>query len=80
MYKFSLGARLKCRATGFTGIVMAMVEYLNGCIQYGIKPPATDGKMPDTIYIDQQQLDYVDAGIAVEAARTGGEMIDVPKF
>lgn len=78
-YKFALGTRLKCRVTGFTGIAVGRIEYINGCIQYGLKPVSTDGKMPDAIYIDQQQLDFVDNGIAVEQRQTGGEMPDAPK-
>jgi len=81
--KFKLGNRLKCVVTGFTGIAIARLEYLNGCTQYGIKPKVKaeePGKMPDAMYIDQQQLELVDDGISVEKTKDpGGDVMpDAP--
>jgi hypothetical protein len=75
----TLGQKVRDQITGFEGIAVAKVEYINGCIQFGIKPKSTDGKMPETVYLDEQTLEVVDAGVAIEARRTGGENMDTPK-
>lgn len=71
--RFELGQTLKCRITGFTGIATQRVEYINGCIQYCLKPKIDkEGKIPDGHFIDSQQLEFVDEGVHVEAEPTGG--------
>ena len=64
MGKIKLGVRARCSVTGFEGILTAKVEYLNGCIQYAIKPRwSKDGSyMNEGVYVDVQQLEYVDEG------------------
>lgn len=79
-HKFELGQRLRDTASGFTGIATARCEYLNGCIQYGIKPPVgEDGKMLEVFYIDEGQLEVVDNGIFPHAQTIGGPSADAPK-
>lgn len=71
--QFKLGWRLRDKATGFTGIATARIEYISGCIQYCILPEVKDdGKYVDGVYIDEQRIEFVDNGIAVEARLTGG--------
>ncbi|RIV20378.1 hypothetical protein DYU11_20215 [Fibrisoma montanum] len=74
-----LGQKVRCIVTGFTGIAISKVEYLNGCVQYCVKPPVVDNKSADGEYIDQQQLEVVDDGVAVKKNNTGGVMSDMPK-
>jgi len=78
---FKLGSRLRCKVTGWQGIAVARLEYLNGCVQFGIKSQELDkdGKIKDTAYIDSQQLEFVDAGISVQPEPTGGPSPDEPK-
>lgn len=58
MKKFKLGTKLRCTITGFEGTAIAKCEYLNGCIQYCVKPKVkADGKFPEGQYIDQDQLE-----------------------
>jgi hypothetical protein len=76
---FNLGQKLRDRVTGFEGIATSKVEYLNGCVQFCIKPPMKDGKIVEGEYFDQQQLEFVDEGIAVEQRNTGGAMSDTPR-
>jgi hypothetical protein len=78
-----LGCRVKCKVTGFTGIVTARCDYINGCIQYCVLPPVDkDGKRMDGVYIDEGQLEYVDDGIleTVEAPlrKVGGPQSNAP--
>lgn len=75
-----LGNRARCIVTGFTGIVTARIDYLNGCVQLCLKPPVDkDNKEQDGIYIDSQQLEYVDEGINVAQKRTGGPSSTAPQ-
>jgi hypothetical protein len=76
-----LGSKARCKVTGFTGIVIARLEYINGCIQYGIKPPMDKrtGGMPEAQYVDSEQLEVLGPGISVELDRTGGPSSDAPK-
>lgn len=63
LFKYNLGDRLQCRITGFQGVVTARVEYFNGCLQYGLKPPIDkDGKVADAQFIDEAQLVLINAG------------------
>ena len=54
-----LGNKVKDKVTGYTGIAVTKVEYLNGCVQFCVKPEVgKDGKMPDGEYIDVHQLSF----------------------
>lgn len=78
--KITLGQKVKDKVTGYEGIATARVEYLNGCVQYCVKPKVgADGKMPDPEYIDVQQLEVVEDGVSVKPSYTGGDQRDCPK-
>lgn len=78
--KFKLGTKLECRVSGFKGIAVARCEYLNGCIQYGIKPKVgKNGEEPDAVYVDEGQLKQVGKGITTTPKKTGGPQRDCPK-
>lgn len=76
-----LGQKIRCKVTGFEGIAISRVEYLNGCIQYCIKPKVgKDGKILDGIYIDEEQLEVIGKGLSIseKEKKPGGTMLDVP--
>jgi hypothetical protein len=80
--EFKLGSKLRDTVTGFEGIATAKITYLNGCIQYCVKPKVTKAKsdtMPEGQYIDAQQLELVDKGISIKQKVGGGVMMDTPK-
>lgn len=88
--EIKLGQKVKCKVTGIQGIVTAKCEYINGCVHYGVTPPSTDGKYPDTSYIDYQQLEIIDDGIFSEntsednvsskaSTKRGGPQINAPR-
>jgi hypothetical protein len=83
-WKFELGDRVRDRVSGFKGIVTSRTEYLNGCQQYGIDPPADSvtGKMNEGYRIDGQQLELVDKGLnqtePVKKRSTGGATTAMP--
>ncbi len=78
-----LGNKVRDKVSGFEGIATAKVEFINGCIQFCVKPKITKdnkGKMPEGEYIDQGQLIVTGEGIAVKPKEKGpgGVMRDIP--
>lgn len=74
-----LGQTVKDRVTGFTGIAISRVEYLNGCVQFCVKPRMRkSGEMPEGHYIDDVQLEVVGDGVSIPSEPGGGPMADVP--
>jgi hypothetical protein len=82
-FKFPLGCKLVDIVSGFEGIAVARIQYLNGCLQYCVKPKiklSEPEKMPDGIYIDESQLKMVEEkAIHVEKRSTGGPQQDTPR-
>ena len=54
----ALGAKVKDKITGFTGIVTGYVTYISGCNQALVTPQVgKDGEAKDSLWIDEQRLD-----------------------
>lgn len=52
-----LGDKIKDRITGLTGIAISKIEYLNGCVQYGVCPKLKKGATEIVTWtIDKDQL------------------------
>lgn len=52
-----LGDKVKDSITGFEGVVVARIEYLNGCIQFEVLPAGLkDGQPLKAHWIDEQRL------------------------
>jgi hypothetical protein len=75
-----LGAQVKDKVSGYVGIATSRVEYLNGCVQYGVRGKVDkDNKAPEAVYIDEEQLVVFGKGISIVPKPTGGDMLDRPK-
>lgn len=77
-----MGKQARDKVTGFEGIITARCEYLTGCAQYGISPPAKDGKVENTLYFDEGRVEVIGAGVTAESvasAKTGGPNRDAPQ-
>lgn len=80
-----LGVEAKDMITGFSGIVTARVEYLNGCIQCCIKPKKVNknGEMIDGEYFDVGQLQVIGKGVVGKTKKwveeLGGPQSDTPR-
>ncbi len=77
MFKYELGQKLKCKVTGFTGVVMGRLQYFNGCIQYDLRRPVDPktGEHRDGRWIDEEQLNPVKSSKRImppKAARVPG--------
>ena len=74
-----LGKKVKCKVTGFKGIATAEVKYINGCVQYCVKPKVKNDVYPDGIYIDIEQLEVIGKGVEITPTATGGVQRDLPR-
>lgn len=52
----TLGTTLVDRITGFRGIATGRAQYLTGCDQYLLNPPAKDGALVESQWFDEQRL------------------------
>ena len=43
-----LGSQVKDKVTGFEGIAVSRIEYLSGCVQYGVRPRYIEKEMKNT--------------------------------
>lgn len=72
-----LGCKAKDSISGFTGIVIAITDWLNGCRRITIAPQELkDGKPIDSGTFDVEQVAFVDDGLKQTAKPpTGGPSI-----
>jgi hypothetical protein len=77
-----LGKKAKDKVTGFEGIIIGRIEYLFGCNQYGLTPPAKDGKTNDTQWFDEGRIEVIGNGVSpksVKVEKNGGVNRDCPR-
>ena len=59
--KIPLGTIVRCRVTGFTGVAENRATFMYGCDRYCVQPQVDkDGKLPDSIMVDEPQLEIVE--------------------
>jgi len=78
----NLGQRGRDKVTGFEGILTGRAEYLYGCMQYCLVPPAKDGKCGDSQWFDEGRIEVIGAGINpedVQVEKNGGPNRDAPR-
>ena len=78
-FKFDLGDRVRDNITGFEGVITGFAKYLNGCINYCLKPTDLDkkGEMKDGQWVDEPQLFLVAAEVLpAPVASAGGPRPD----
>jgi len=71
---FDLGDLLRDKITGLQGIATQKVDYVNGCVHYGITPKKEkkEIKQPETEYVDSACLELVKANaVNIKAEETG---------
>ena len=74
-----LGSKVRDKVSWFTGIASSRVQYLNGCVQYGLTAKVGKDNKVEVVYIDEGQLEVVDKGVSVKKKDTGGFRFDAPK-
>ena len=76
-----MGQKVKDRVSGFVGIAVARVEFLNGCVRIAIQPKVSkDGKVVGSTYFDIEQLEVVEGAKAIKIRErpSGGDRSNVP--
>lgn len=71
-----LGSKVRCKITGFEGTLTGRTEYINGCVQYLVRPSAfttNDGEMKyaEGHWIDDQQLEVLKEAVTPASAPRG---------
>ena len=82
IFKHNLGDEVRDLVTGYSGIIIARSEYLNGCIRYGVQRTklTKESKPQDSEWFDEKQIEVIKAKkVDVEIKRTGGPA-DAPKM
>ena len=71
---FSLGDKVKCKHTGFSGIIVGRTEFINGCKQYSVVPKVckVDGKYPEDVCIDEESLVLIEHQRKLATKSKGG--------
>lgn len=78
--KVELGDVAKDEVTGFTGVVMAVTYWLNGCRRITIQPQELkDGKPIDAYTFDVEQVQVVSKRKVAVKTPSGGPMPDTPR-
>lgn len=74
----NLGDRVKDKLTGFSGVIVAMTRWINGCERAAIQPEklTKEGNIALVETIDINQLELVKAGVFPVAKPGGGPMPD----
>lgn len=77
---YKLGEELKDVVSGYKGIAVARVEYINGCVQYALQSTVKDGEVKPAEYFDFQRLEKTGLSV-VMPSREGGAvtMRDQPR-
>lgn len=53
-FAFNLGITAWDKVSGYSGKIVARVQWLHGVNRYALQgPPLTDGKLPDIVWIDE---------------------------
>lgn len=77
-----LGCLAEDLITGFRGIVIGKVEYLYGCSQVCLTPPAEDGKTRPSEWFDAGRVKWRGVGVNpadVQGDKPGGPNRDAPR-
>lgn len=69
-----LGSKVKCKITGLVGVVVARIEFINGCVQYEVQAAiGKDNKIPEAEGIDEGSLEIIKSKKKViKKSTTGG--------
>lgn len=77
-----LGQKARDKITGFEGIITGRAQYLTGCDQYALAPPARDGKIESSQWFDEGRIEVTGAGVSaadVTGSKPGGPQRDMPR-
>jgi hypothetical protein len=73
--EIKLGQQARCKLTGYTGTVVCISKWLNGCTTIGVKAKELkDGKPIDTQFFDEPQVEIVpEEAVPIGGSKGGPE-------
>lgn len=82
MKKAELGDLVKCKVTGFEGIVVQTIQCLTGCDRISVQAPTTkDGKWGECYSVDEASVSILEKGKvkpeSVQEDKKGGPAVKV---
>ena len=82
-FKFKLGQTVRCRITGFTGVVIARTQWIANCNTYNVKAKVlSDGKPLDSHAFDEPTLELINSESILQLhtppKKTGGP-VETPR-
>lgn len=84
-FNIELGDEVKCKITGFQGIVTGYCKHLTGCDRISIQPPVKyDMRVPDAMWTDVATVDIIEKqkvkpSNVRETKKLGGPMTKVER-
>jgi hypothetical protein len=78
--QIQLGDRVKDKVTGYTGIVVARTEWLNGCVRITVQnEKLKDGQVQPDFTFDEFQLTLLKGKVVTSGGRETGGPIPSPR-
>lgn len=73
-FAFNLGDKVRCKITGFEGIVIGRHQWINNCNTYSVKSQVLKDGMPqESVNFDEPQLELiVEKEVPIINQKTGG--------
>lgn len=72
-FNFDLGALVRDKITGFTGIIVTRSQWLYGCNVYGLQSKELKDGLPlDRKFFDEPAIELIEAAKDTQRLSTGG--------
>lgn len=80
-FKLELGAKVRCRITGYAGTIIGRTEWLYACRRYVVQArELKDGKPVEAINCDEDQLEVLEEPAELHVMKdTGGPTSESPR-
>lgn len=79
-FTFSLGDEVKCKITGYKGVIVCRSQWIHNCNTYGVKShELKDGKPLDAVFFDEPSLLLVEEKTMKPKNKTGGPTVSIPQ-
>lgn len=74
--KAKLGKEYRDIVSGFVGIATAEYRFLNDCVRVQLTGKSEEGKKPQELVFDIEQIEKIGDGVKTKSKPTGGGAID----
>lgn len=62
IFKFDCGDKVRCKISGFEGVITSRTQWFNNCVRYCVQPRGTKKtEMLEAKHFDEQELELVQA-------------------